>query len=88
MTIIETNQASAMDAPVVELNPNLPWNKDFYWDRSNTIIRAGKNEVGTYIEIRNRWILKFLDIKPVKENGFDWNIVHKSSDFVIWYRSP
>jgi hypothetical protein len=85
VTIIEMNQASEMDA---RLDPNLPWNRDFYYDRSNTIIRAGKNEVGTYIEIRNGWVLKFLAIKPVLEEGFDWSIVHKSSDSVIWYRRP
>jgi hypothetical protein len=75
----------------------LPWNHTSSCHRSNLDFSAGSdghrsnlNGAGSkavYIEIHSP-VLRFLDIKPVNEEGFYWYLVHKTSDSVVWHRYP
>ena len=66
---------------------NLPWNDYSGWrSASKMSVHAGTNDdKSIFIEIICDG-LDYFDIKPVKEEGFDWSVVHRSNDIVIWHR--
>jgi hypothetical protein len=74
-----------------QIDRNLPWNNNDggLWDdrRYNLNIVAGSNDLDTYFEVRS-WALRFLEVKPIKEEGFYWDVVHRSKNSIVWHRYP